>query len=351
MADLNVDSIGDASGGNTATINSYTPTESNMAGRNRIINGAFQVWQRGTSQTTSGYGSADRWSNNHSDSTKTTSQQAFDTDQTAVPGNPKNFLRTVVSTASSSSSYVQAIQKIEDLQQFSGETVTLSFWAKADAAKNIAVELREDENDGSGSLSHYFTAALTTSWQKFTITQTITAISTSVTLGANNNLGVVFWFDAGTNFSSINPITGNQSGTFDIAQVQLEVGSVATPFQHRFYGQELALCQRYCYVVKDNAVGNGFYGFGQNFSTTSGNISIPFPVTMRAAPSSITTAGTFNAWSATGGALSVSTLTISSVTTLNTGSVSFTVASGMTAGNTTGLYNASGSQIAFNAEL
>jgi hypothetical protein len=254
---------------------------------NRIINGAFQVWQRGTSQTTSGYGSADRWSNNHSGSTKTTSQQSFDTDQTAVPGNPKNFLRTVVSTASSSSSYVQAIQKIEDLQQFSGETVTLSFWAKADAAKNIAVELREDENDGSGALGHYFTAALTTSWQKFTITQTITAISTSVTLGANSNLGVVFWFDAGTNFSSANPITGNQSGTFDISQVQLEKGSTATSFDYRPYGTELALCQRYYSLNTPGA--------GRSTSTTrmSGTVGTPAP--MRATPTVSLFSGTSKA--------------------------------------------------------
>ena len=245
--------------------------------RNRIINGAFQVWQRGISQTTSGYGSVDRWTNDHSGSTKTTSQQAFDTDQTDVPGNPKYFLRTVVSTASSSSSYVQAIQRIEDLQQFSGETVTLSFWAKADAAKNIAVELREDEDDGSASVAHYFTAALTTSYQKFTITQTITAISTSVTLGANSNLGVVFWFEAGTDFSSINPITGNQSGTFDIAQVQLEVGDTATPFEHRSYGQELALCQRY--FEKSGQI----YGTPA-YSGANAYVSWFFKVTKRATP-------------------------------------------------------------------
>ena len=245
MSTIAVNAITDAIGGNTASINGATPTTDNLIGRNRIINGNFDIWQRGTSQTTAGYGSADRWGNNHSGSTKTTSQQDFAIDQTDVPNNPKYFMRTVVTTANSSSNYVQSKQAIEDLRQFSGETVTLSFWAKADATKNIAVEFRQDEDDGSGSVSHYHSVSLTTSWQKFTITQTITAIPSGVTLGVNNNLALVFWFDAGSNFTSINPITGSQSGTFDIAQVQLEAGSVATSFERRSYGQELALCQRY----------------------------------------------------------------------------------------------------------
>lgn len=61
--------------------------------RNKIINGDFDIWQRGVSQTSSGYGSADRWRNTHAGSTKTTSRQAFTFGQTDVPGNPTYYMR------------------------------------------------------------------------------------------------------------------------------------------------------------------------------------------------------------------------------------------------------------------
>ena len=75
-------------------------TGSAMMFRNKLINGNFEIWQRATSQTSAGYGSADRWDNTHIGSTKTASRQSFTNGQTDVPGNPKYFHRTVVTSLS-----------------------------------------------------------------------------------------------------------------------------------------------------------------------------------------------------------------------------------------------------------
>jgi hypothetical protein len=225
-----------------------------VAFRNKIINGNFDIWQRGTSQTSSGYGSDDRWVNDNFGSTKTTSRQAFTLGQTDVLGNPQYFSRTVVTSVAGASNYVFKSQRIEGVRTFSGQTVTLSFWAKADASKNMAIEFNQVFGTG-GSPSASVTGIgvttcnLTTAWKKFTVTTTLPSIA-GKTLGANNDdcLYLLFWFDAGSSFNSRTNSLGQQSGTFDIAQVQIEAGSVATPFEQRPIGTELQLCQRYYQV-------------------------------------------------------------------------------------------------------
>ena len=223
--------------------------------RNKIINGNFDIWQRGTSQTSSGYGSADRWFNIHSGSTKTASQQAFNLGQTDVPGNSKYYLRHVVSSVAGDPNYCIAMQKIEGVDTLAGQTATLSFWAKADSNKNIATEFLQYFGTGGSPSTLVNTIGvtthnLTTSWQKFTATVAVPSIS-GKTLGSNGDdrLELNFWFGAGSNFHSRTNSLGQPSnGTtyeVDIAQVQLEEGTVPTPFEHRPIGTELALCQRY----------------------------------------------------------------------------------------------------------
>jgi hypothetical protein len=219
--------------------------------RNKIINGNFDIWQRGTSQTSSGYGSADRWENFNTGSTKTTSQQTFTVGQTEVPNNPKYYLRNVITTGGGVNDRVLSNQKIEDVTALAGKTLTFSFWAKADSAKNIATEVVQNFGTG-GSPSATVTGIqvkthnLTTSWQKFTDTISIPSIS-GKTIGSDENhyMSFAFWFDAGSSYNSRTNSLGNQSGTFDIAQFQLEEGTAATPFEHRPIGMELSLCQRY----------------------------------------------------------------------------------------------------------
>jgi hypothetical protein len=228
--------------------------------RNAIINGNFDIWQRGTSQSAGGYGSADRWFTAVNISSMTASRQAFALGQTAVPSEPTFFGRWVASSVANAAAAVLAQQKIEGVRTFAGQQVTVSFWAKADATKNIAVEFAQVFGTGGSPSAEVTTIGtvkkqLSTSWQKITHTATIPSIS-GKTLGSDNNdsLYLNIWFDAGSNFNSRTDTLGQQSGTFDIAQVQIEAGPVATPFERRPIGTELALCQRYFEVLAPSAV-------------------------------------------------------------------------------------------------
>ena len=259
------------------------PSQSMMF-RNKIINGNFDIWQRGTSQTTDGYGSADRWISNQNVSTKTASQQSFANGQTDVPGNPKYYWRHVVTSGNSVDSLIAAEQRIESVQTLAGQTATLSFWAKADSNKNISTELIQSFGFGGSSTLNTIevrTYNLTTSWQKFTATVSIPSIS-GKTIGTNGNdcLVLLIWLDAGSVFNSRTNSLGNQSGTFDIAQVQLEKGPVATPFEHRPLAMELSLCQRYYAFFR---AGGGMYWSNGNAVTTAS-----YPVEMRDTPQSVT---------------------------------------------------------------
>jgi hypothetical protein len=235
--------------------------------RNRIINGNFDFWQRGTSFTGNEYG-ADRWIHGRVGTTHTATRQAFTLGQTAVPGEPTYFCRTVVITSSGASNYANIEQNIEDVRTFAGQQVTVNFWAKVDATKNIAVELAQVFGTG-GSPSTLVTAigttkvSIGTSWQKVTVTATIPSIN-GKTLGTDNNsrLSLLVWFDAGSDFNSRTDSLGQQSGTFEIAQVQIEPGPVATPFEQRPIGTELALCQRYFESGIGKIAGYGFNGVG-----------------------------------------------------------------------------------------
>ena len=269
------------------TNTNFVPNSSFMF-RNKIINGNFDFWQRGTSQTSSDYGSVDRWGLGHATSSKTASQQSFANGQTDVPNNPKYYLRHVIT--SSSGGYVYAGQPIEGVETLSGKSVTFSFYAKTDSNKSIATELQQYFGSG-GSPSSQITGIgvtthnLTTSWQKFTVTTTIPSIS-GKTIGTNSNdyLALNFWFEAGSNLSSRTNSLGNQSGTFDIAQVQLEEGTVATPFEHRPIGMELSLCQRYFCKTGQNI----FIGRGNSNSAVFG---VTLPVSMRSTPTIAITNG------------------------------------------------------------
>ena len=220
--------------------------------KNYIINGNFDIWQYGTSQTTYGYGSADRWYSGNIGSTKTHSQVSC-TDTERALFNAAYFSRTVVSSIAGAGNYVTTAQRIEDVTKLAGKTITVSFWAKANSNKNIWLEFRQLFGTG-GSPSvlvngiYGQAVGLTTTWQKKTITLTLPSIvgKTLGTAGVHTSCTELqFWFDVGSDITGRLPTGIQQSGTFDIAQVQLEEGSVATPFEQRPIGLELSLCQRY----------------------------------------------------------------------------------------------------------
>lgn len=231
--------------------------------RNAIINGNFDIWQRGDSQSGNGYGSADRWAVNLA-GTYTFSKQSFILGQTEVPNEPQFYARLQCTVAPTSSN-LNLRQRIENVRTFAGQQVTLSFWARADSVKTIWVgHLRGYGTGGSPSTTEdvagqYIT--LSTTWTKYTITSNIPSIS-GKTLGTNDDSYLSVHFivsnaSTGENWSSVPA----QTITFDVDQVQLEGGPVATPFERRSIGMETLLCQRYYQS-------QGVYGYSYSATAT-----------------------------------------------------------------------------------
>jgi hypothetical protein len=306
---------------NTST--NYTLTIPNVSGsmamgesigrRNYIINGNFDKWDYGTSQTATAYGSDNRWNNSNTGSTKTSSQQICGDAERAL-FNAMYFSRTVVSSVAGAGNNIQKWQLIENVNLLAGKTVTLSFWAKADASKNIAIDFGQIFGTG-GSPSATVAGigsqlvALTTTWQKKTITVALPSIvgKTLGTDGVQTTCTYIdFWFDAGSNFASRTANLVQQSGTFDIAQVKVEDGSVATNGWHPYdgeFGGEVAACARYYYRIKaitgrsspyDNEA-SGATGITVNGQAGAYRLTDQHPVEMRATPS-VSYSGTINLW-------------------------------------------------------
>ena len=175
----------------------------------------------------------------------------FTLGQTDVPDNPEYYLRAVTTTDSSADAGTILSQRIEDVRTFAGQTITVSFYAKADAVKNINIELRQDFGTG-GSPSSQIAAttpqkfALSTTWTKYTKTFSVASIS-GKTLGTNGNdyLRLAFWLDAGSDYNSRTNTLGNQAGTFEFAQVQVEKGSSASVFEEKKKTATKLDCFRY----------------------------------------------------------------------------------------------------------
>lgn len=221
--------------------------------KNHFINGGFHFWQRATSQTLSGYGSDDRWFNGNYGSTKTHTRQAFSLGQTDVPGNPKYYSRTVVNSVAGPANFAYKFQPIEGVENFAGGKATLVFWAKADSIKNIAVELFQFFGTGgspsAGVPGIGELVALSSSWQKYEIVVDVPSIA-GKTLGVDGNdyIAPIFWFEAGSAYAARAASVGQQSGTFDLAEMEIFEGDVlgqnvtSVPFDH---ANELVRCQRF----------------------------------------------------------------------------------------------------------
>jgi hypothetical protein len=266
-----------ASGTNTTQIATTSFVIGEKGGRrNYLINGNFDKWDYGTSQDPTGYGSDNRWRNSNNGSTKTASQQTCGDTERAL-FNAMFYSRTKVTSSSGSGNYVVKQQAIENVNLMANKTITLSFWAKADASKNIAMCFDQYFGTG-GSPSSTVTGigaqqiTLTTSWQKKSITVNIPSI-VGKTLGSDGVQTTAtvlnFWFDAGSDLNSRTASLGQQSGTFDIAQVKIEDGSVATngwfPYDGEF-GDEISACARY--LNKFTGLHGDFGGYTQGAYAT-----------------------------------------------------------------------------------
>ena len=258
---------------------------------NNIINGNMDFWQRGTSVsvTATNTYTADRYVGVMAGSTATVARQSTTGSESF---NAKYFLRAAVTSSVGISNFNQLAQRIEDVRRFSGKTLTLSFWAKADSARNMSVEFVQNFGTG-GSPSADVNAlgvqklALTTSWQKFTKTVTLPSIAGKV-IGSdvNSYLALNFWFDAGSNYNSRTDSLGQQSGTFDIAQVKLEEGINATDFvlAGGTIQGELAACQRYFELTGEIQLSMvATVASGQSVSQ-----GVQYKVTKRATPNRVT---------------------------------------------------------------
>jgi hypothetical protein len=243
------------------------------AGKNAIINGDFGVWQRGTSFTNlNGAYAADRFRIDTSGTatTMTTTQQTFTPGTAPVSGyEGKFFFRNTITTVGTMTT-CEISQFIEDVRTDAGQTITISFWAKADSARTTTSFVTQMFGSGGSSPVDVNpsgnTFSLTTSWQRFSYTLTMPSIS-GKTIGTNSYVRIQFRQAVAA------------GSVFDIWGVQVEAGSVATAFQTATgtIQGELAACQRYFQLTE-------FVSLCHARATTSIEGSIMFPVTMRVAP-------------------------------------------------------------------
>ena len=292
----------------------------NLSNRNLVINGAMQVAQRATTNNTAGasstYKTLDRYMVQIQAGTITESQQDLATTDTPYTLGFRKYMRILNQSGigAGATQYAEIDQRIEaqNVAQSgwnytsSSSYITLSFWVRASVAQAyVAVVYSNDgtqrhypfeiKDSGGSTLS-------ANTWTK--ITKTISGDS-GITVNNDNGNGLTLSFIAayGTNYtsSSGNFDAWNTTGggtdrwpdmtttwatttnaTFDITGIQLEVGSVATDFEHRSFAQELVLCQRYYWKPSSSTAGFGYYG--QVYSGSHSFVHIPLLTTMRTYP-------------------------------------------------------------------
>ena len=328
------------------------------AGKNKFINGDFYVNQRNfSSTTTDGTFGFDRWKLSAGGGTVTMSSQNFTAGTAPVSGyEGKTFLRMVTSGQSGTSNYAYVSQRIEDVRTFAGQTVTISFWAKASTGTpkiGVSVEQVVGTGGTGGSTTAVGDITISSSWARYTKTVAIPSLS-GATVGTGSNLIWEIWTSAGTTFSPAYTGIGIQNVTIDMWGFQVEAGSTATAFQTATgtIQGELAACQRYYYRLA-NAGTSGGYGIGYAYATTSVANQLRNPVTMRITPTvleyatvELTIVGVAN-YTITGLAIDAGTSGPDYVTLLATG------ASGLTTYRPYSLKNASSASgyIGLGAEL
>jgi hypothetical protein len=251
---------------------------------NPVLNSAFQVWQRGTSITNGGtaYG-PDRWQA-YGSGNATVSRQVTG-DSTNLPNIQycARYQRTNGSADINSTYLAQAFESINSIP-YAGKTVTFSFYARKGANYSPTSSLLNATlQTGTGTDQAFTgytgaqfpintTVTLTTTWQRFSLTGTLaTNITELAVLFAANNVG-----------------TAGAADYFEVTGVQVEVGSVATPFK-TYAGTiqgELAACQRY-YWRNTTATIYGIVGTGMSYAATNSYIVLQPPVTMRTLPASV----------------------------------------------------------------
>lgn len=295
---------------------------------NAQINGAMDVWQRGTSFSGAGVYTADRWYSGVGNTT-------YSQESTIVPTGFQYSLKMTTTTTATTPTIWSAMET-KDAIRFAGQTVTLSYYAAS--SDSVAAYLRLDYSTAVDT-------AIGGSW-------TSISISTSATTATMSRVQTTFAVPSTA--KSLRLIIGanaalSNGGTFCITGVQLELGSIATTFKRAGGGtiqQELAACQRYYYQT--NPIGNAYgrLGLARASSTTNMEFPVPLPVAMRIVPTTVTISNltTTTANTITAVAFNQATTTCGSVDLTTSSVVSGSVYAVM--GN-----NSTSAYIAFSAEL
>ena len=334
---LTVNSTASINGSNISTQPSF---------RNLIINGDMRIAQRGTSFTADNVYTLDRWKS--ADGTggtpaRTLSQQTFTLGQTDVP-NAYYYLQHN-QTGASTNGNASLVQRIEDVTQFDGQTITISFYAKADASMNINIRLLQDFGTGgspSAAVEVSEIVSIGTSWTKYTVTKTLGSLS-GKTLGTDG---------VNTSYLTVNiDFQPTTTFVFDVTLFQLELGTEATPFENLPYDVELARCQRYYHRINPNGT-SGSIGSAAYYTSTTVFVSLNFPTSMRTFPSMEQVTGTdYYNINRNGANDTFNTFTLN---TSNIDSADLYVASGVS-GNTGWAgrcrFNSASGYVAFSAEL
>jgi len=284
-------------------------TNSQIGGRrNIVINGAMQVAQRGTSSTglgaTDGYYTVDRFGLNFSGTaSRLTMTQDSPTDLNGFTKALKLDC-TTVDTSIAAAEYIMLHYRIEgqDLQQLKkgtsdAEKITISFYVKGNASATYTCEIEDVDNNRYNSQEF----SVTTSWTKVTLTYNG---DTTGVLGNDNgqSMSINFWLHVGSNFTggthtdNVWHTTANQrvgdnqtsfadstDRTFFITGVQMELGSVATLFENRSFGEELQLCKRY-YQKVTTGENNSPIALATAYNSSQLAIPIPLRPEMRTTP-------------------------------------------------------------------
>jgi len=354
-------------------LNSDTQQDLGISFKNRIINGAMAVFQRGTAATADAVYSVDRWRLVKSnDATESASQN------TDAPVGFSYSLRNTISTgdgtigAAQYSGFEQSIEgfNINDLNwgTVNAKTVTLSFWIRSSVTGQYTGNLRNADDSRIYPFNFTINSANTWEFESITITP-----PTDGTWNSSNGIGikVAIYAALGSNFlggtanawnstskygsgSPVNGIASN-GNIFAITGVQLEIGTQATTFTTAggSYGAELALCQRYLPAFKATAT-SGILGVGQAYNTTDAILTIPFPVVARTHPTGIVISSSshFNCWLSNTGLANPTTISFNQATPFS-GTITATGGSGLVAGNSTSVFfnNASGNLYFTGCEL
>ena len=313
MSEIKVNSIkGVGASAAAITVNNTDGTctaniTNNLSNRNKVINGEFLVNQRGnsTNGSNSGYFGPDRfkWRDINSSSVFTINQSTDTPDGFAFSYHADC---TTADASFSGNEFISIQHKLEgqNLQDFakgtsSAEQYTLSFHVKSDVTGTYVVAFQDTDNNRMCCATYTVSSADT--WEKKTIT--IPADTTGAfNNDANESLMISWCLGAGTDYTSgtlqtvwgadvsANTFAGQTANVgsstdndFRLTGVQLEVGSVATDFEHKSFAQDLALCQRYFFKF-DIFAGNT-KNFVAAYGNTYGQIDVYFPVTMRTSPS------------------------------------------------------------------